>query len=281
MNILTKIIPEYLCEKYNLIKMVVFTAIYAFVFIIIYQPFGFSHWIDDKSSIYYLLYTSIVVAIGFVVIALSRVIMHFWHQKQKLIYIQYWLWVLVEVLFMSLFFTMIILSVEPTTNALATFKDSFLSTILILVIPYLLCFMFFSWIEKNRRLEDRDEIQPVDSSTKMIDFYDERQVLRLSVMKSNILYVEAADNYVCIFYKKKNSIARFLLRNTLKALETYLSDVDIVRCHRSYMVNLEYVSVIRRQREGIFLEMSVPDVPDIPLSPRYSDKVTTWFKTIE
>ena len=51
MNILTKIIPEYLCEKYNLIKMVVFTAIYAFVFIIIYQPFGFSHWIDDKSSI--------------------------------------------------------------------------------------------------------------------------------------------------------------------------------------------------------------------------------------
>ena len=181
-------------------------------------------------------------------------------------YIQYWLWILVEVLFMSLFFTIIIISIEPNANAITTFKDSFFSTILILVIPYLLSFMFFSWVEKNKRLEDRDEILPVDSGTRMIDFYDERQVLRLSVMKTNILYIEAADNYVCIFYKKKNGISRFLLRNTLKALETYLADVDIVRCHRSYMVNLEYVSVIRRQREGIFLE---------------SDKVNAWFKSIE
>lgn len=281
MNILTKIIPDYLCEKYNLIKMVVFTAIYAIIFINIYQPFGSSMWVQDDSSIYYFIYSAVVVAIGFVVIAMSRVVMYIWHQKQKIIYIQYWVWVLVEVLFMSLFFTIIIISIEPKTNAIITFKDSFFSTILILVIPYLLCFMFFSWVEKNKKLEDRDEILPVDSGTRMIDFYDERQILRLSVMKTNILYVEAADNYVCIFYKKKNGVSRFLLRNTLKALEAYLADVDIVRCHRSYMVNLEYVSVIRRQREGIFLEMSNPDVPDIPLSPRYSDKVNTWFKSAE
>lgn len=278
---LTKIIPEYLCEKYNQIKMVVFTAIYAIVFINIYQPFGSSMWVQEKSSIYFIIYSALVVTIGFVVIALSRVVMYFWHKKQKLMYIQYWLWILVEVLFMSLFFTIIIISIEPNANAITTFKDSFFSTILILVIPYLLSFMFFSWVEKNKRLEDRDEILPVDSGTRMIDFYDERQVLRLSVMKTNILYIEAADNYVCIFYKKKNGISRFLLRNTLKALETYLADVDIVRCHRSYMVNLEYVSVIRRQREGIFLEMNNTDVPEIPLSPRYSDKVNAWFKSIE
>lgn len=281
MNILTRTIPEYLCEKYNLIKMIGFTAIYAIVFINIYQPFGMSTWIENKSSLYYFLYSGVVVAIGFTVIALSRVVMYFWHQKQHLMYIQYWIWILVEILFMSLFFTIIILSVEPDTNAVTIFKDSFFGTILILAIPYLLCFMFFSWVEKNRTLEERDEIQPANSATRMIEFYDERQTLRLSVMKTNILYIEAADNYVCIFYKRKNGISRFMLRNTLKAMEAYLAEVDIVRCHRSYLVNLEYISVIRRQRVGIFLELSIPEAPEIPLSPRYSDKVMTWLKSTE
>lgn len=281
MNILTRIIPDYLCEKYNLIKMIVFTAIYALIFINIYQPFGLGAWVEDKSSLYYLIYSTLVVTIGFIVIALSRVVMYFWHQRQKLMYIQYWTWILVEILFMSIFFTIIIISIKTNTNAITVFKDAFFGTILILLIPYWISFMFFSWVEKNRIIEERDEILPIDKGTRMIDFYDERQQLRLSVMKTNLLYIEAADNYVCIFYKKKNGISRFMLRNTLKTMETYLADVHIVRCHRSYMVNLEHVSVIRRQREGIFLEINDPDVRDIPLSPRYLDKVNNWFKSTD
>lgn len=280
MNILTKTIPDYMCEKYNLIKMVVFTAIYAIAFINIYQPFGSGAWIETNSSLVYLLYSSIVVSIGFVVIGLSRVVMYIWHQRQKIVFIQYFVWILIEILFMSIFFTLLVIATHRSNNALTIFRDAFLNTTLILVIPYLLCYMLFSWIDKNRELEERNSIKPVDSSARMIDFYDERKTLRLSIMKSNLLYIEAADNYVCIYYVKKNGISRYLLRNTLKALEKYLAGVEIVRCHRSYMVNLEYVSVIRRQREGIFLELNVPnmpEVPDIPLSAKYRPKVDTWF----
>lgn len=279
MNIITKKVPNYMFEKYNLIKMVVFTAIYAIGFINIYQPFGSSTWLVNSSPMSFFLYSSLIVLIGFVVIAMSRVVMYIWNQRQRIVYIQYCVWVFVEILFMAIFFTMIVISISPETNALIAFKDAIFNTILILLIPYLLCFMYFSWIEKNKELEARDGLTPVDSSARMIDFYDERQVLRLSVIKSNVLYIEAADNYVCIYYKKRGGISRYMLRNTLKALEEYLADIDIVRCHRSYMVNLEYVSVIRRQREGIFLELSLPNVQEIPLSPRYSDKVDKWLKT--
>lgn len=279
MNIITKKVPAYMFEKHNLIKMVVFTTIYAIGFINIYQPFGSSTWLANTSSLSFFLYSSLIVLIGFVVIAMSRVVMFFWNQRQNIIYIQYAVWVLVEILFMSLFFTIIVISISPETNAITAFKDAFSNTILILLLPYLLCFVYFSWVDKYRALEERDGLAPVQSSARMIDFYDERQVLRLSVIKSNVLYLEAADNYVCIFYKKRNGISRYMLRNTLKALEDYLADIDIVRCHRSYMVNLEYVSVIRRQREGIFLELSLPNVQDIPLSPRYSEKVDKWLKS--
>lgn len=281
MKRLTSPIPDYLCEKGNLIKMVGFTALFALTFINIYEPFGSGAWIDSLSSFNYFLYSSLIVLIGFVVIGLSRVVMFFWHQRQKVVYIQYIVWILVEVLFMSLFFTIIVLAVRTDANGMDTFKESVLNTLLILAFPYLLCHLFLSWVEKNKELEERDGITPVNSQARMIEFYDERKILRLSVMKSNVLYVEAADNYVCIFYKKQSGVARFMLRNTLKALESYLADVDIVRCHRSYMVNLEYVSVIRRQAGGIYLELSIPEVPDIPLSHKYRDKVDAWFKSTE
>ncbi len=279
MSFLTKKIPAYILEKGNIIKMVVFTALYAIAFINIYQPFGSSTWVIDSPPLTFLFYSSIIVLVGFVVIALSRVVMYFWNQRQAIVYIQYFVWIMVEILFMSVFFTIIVLAISPKTNALVAFSDAINNTSLILLFPYILCFMYFSWVDKNRELEARDGLSPVESSARMIDFYDERQVLRLSVIKSNVLYLEAADNYVCIYYKKRNGISRYMLRNTLKALEGYLADIDIVRCHRSYMVNLEYVSVIRRQREGIFLELSIPEVQEIPLSPRYSEKVDKWLKS--
>ena len=280
-NIFTKTLPEYIFKKSNIVKVIIFTAIYASIFINIYKPFGSGTWDSNLSELYFFLYSSVIVLIGFIVIALSRIIMYFWNQRQKIMYIQYVVWILFEVLFMAIFFTIIIIAFKPDVNAWSTFKDSFYSTIAILLLPYFIFHIYLSLSERNRELEEREGIKPVDSSARMIEFYDEREVLRLSVMKSNVLYVEAADNYVCIYYKKQSGVARFMLRNSLKALEKYLADVDIVRCHRSYMVNLEYVSVIRRERAGIFLELSIPEAPDIPLSHKYRDKVDAWFRTNE
>lgn len=278
MTFFSKEIPAYLCEKYNLIKLVSFTAVFAVTFINIYQPFGSRSWVS--TPLYYFLYTSLIVLAGFVVIAISRIVMYYWNKRQHITYFQYGVWILFELMFMALFFTLFVTSLNPQAEAITTFKESFVNTLLIILFPYLLCFLYFSWVEKERLLEEHKELQATDTSTsRMIDFCDERNVLRLSVMKSNILYIEAADNYVSIYYFKKNGVSRFMLRNSLKALEKYLSDTGIVRCHRSYMVNLEYVNVIRRQREGIFLELNIPNVPDIPLSPKYSDHVDTWLRT--
>ena len=281
MKFLMQNIPAYLCEKNNIIKMVCFMVVYAIIFINIYQPFGSGVWIDSLSPLYYLLYSTLIVLIGFVVIALSRVVMFFWQQRRPIINIQFFLWIIVEVIFMAIFFTIIALAVNTNekSDALSIFMDSFYNTILILVIPYILSFIYLSWKEKTRKLEELDGIKPVDSATRMINFYDEREVLRLSVMKSHILYLEAADNYINIYYLKKSGVTRFMMRNTLKAMEKYLLDVDIVRCHRSYMINLEHVSAIRRQRDGIFLEMTLPEAPDIPLSNRYREKVDMWFNS--
>lgn len=113
----------------------------------------------------------------------------------------------------------------------------------------------------------------------VFSFYDEKHELRLSVKRSNLLYLESADNYVCIWYLNKGALTKFMLRNSLKTLEEDLADTNVLRCHRSYMVNFDQVKVIRREKDGVYLELGIENVPDIPISKTYSEKVTHWFMT--
>ena len=120
-----------------------------------------------------------------------------------------------------------------------------------------------------RLLEENQTEAAVRQS--VFSFYDEKNELRLSVKRSNLLYLESADNYVCIWYLNKGQLTKFMLRNSLKAIEESLADTNVLRCHRSFMVNFDQVKVIRREKEGVYLELGIEKVPDIPISKTYSE----------
>ena len=113
----------------------------------------------------------------------------------------------------------------------------------------------------------------------VFSFYDEKNELRLSVKRANLLYLESADNYVCIWYMNKGALTKFMLRNSLKHIEDQLADTHLLRCHRSYMVNFDLVKVVRRDKEGLFLELDNDHAPDIPISKTYNEKIIHWFMT--
>jgi DNA-binding LytR/AlgR family response regulator len=101
--------------------------------------------------------------------------------------------------------------------------------------------------------------------------------MRFSVLPSDILYLEAADNYVTIYFLNKQKISHFLLRNSLKNLGEYLSEYSFVRCHRSFIVNFEKVKLIRKEKDGLKLEIDAPAELVIPVSKTYSQGVLNEF----
>jgi DNA-binding LytR/AlgR family response regulator len=160
------------------------------------------------------------------------------------------------------------------------FKESAVNTSLVLLLPYAALHLYFSYQDKEQRLRMLEESGSTQASrTSVYNFYDEKGELRLSVKKENLLYMESADNYVVIWYLNKERPAKFMLRNSLRSLKEYFAETPIHRCHRSFMVNFEQVKVIRRQKDGLFMEFDIPGVPDIPISKSYSEKVTHWFMT--
>jgi DNA-binding LytR/AlgR family response regulator len=60
-------------------------------------------------------------------------------------------------------------------------------------------------------------------------------------------------------------------------MEEKFSGTEIIRCHRSYMVNFEKVKVIKKDKDGLKLELDNPSVTDIPVSKTYVDNVMQTF----
>jgi hypothetical protein len=43
------------------------------------------------------------------------------------------------------------------------------------------------------------------------------------------------------------------------------------------MVNLDLVKVMRREKEGMFIEFGIAGVPDVPISKTFSDSIKKWL----
>lgn len=279
MGLLGRRIPGYIYEKSNIVRLILLTALFALVFINIYKPFSSSLWYS-VSEFKFFVFSSLIILTGVLVVVISRIVMYYWGRKHEITLGAYSCWIFLEIFFMSLLYTVYTLVLNPEREYLTAFKESAINTSLVLLLPYSVLHLFFSYREKERQLklleEDRGEAA---GKLTVFSFYDEKNELRLSVKRSNLLYIESADNYVCIWYLNKGMLTKFMLRNSLKTLEETLSQTNVLRCHRSYMVNFDQVKVIRREKDGIYLELGIEHVPDIPISKTYSEKVTHWFMT--
>jgi hypothetical protein len=273
--------PGYLNKKNNIVKLILFTAFFAQVFINFYEPFNSRHWVQGVSDLKYFAYSVLIILTGLMVIVISRIIMYHHYKKAKSLLIWHYLvWVLAEIIVMSLFFVLFILFVmKREDDPMSLLKDSISSTSLVLLLPYAISWLFFSWEDKKKKLEDlesnENEADPIKKG--MIVFNDEKGELKLSVRSEQLLYLESADNYVKIHYLNKGKLTHYMLRNTLKNLEESMSNTTMIRCHRSFVVNFDKVKVLRKEKDGIYLALDDERVPDLPVSKTYSERIMAKF----
>jgi hypothetical protein len=267
-------IPKYINQGSNIVRLVGFTALFALIFINIYKPFESSSWYPISKFMFFV-YSSIIILTGVLVVIISRIIMYLTTRKRGISYIGYGIWVLGEILFMSLFYTMYTIIVKRGLDPMDVFKDSIINTALVILLPYGVLTLYFAWADSKKRLAklENGEVSDTEKS-KIVSFKDEKGVLRISISSENILYIESSDNYVIIHYENLGKHKKYLLRNTLKNIENELSKSSILRCHRSYLVNFSRVKVLRRTKEGLVLELDADNLPELPVSKSYQASVS-------
>jgi DNA-binding LytR/AlgR family response regulator len=275
---LQKPLPPFLYEKSNIVRLVLFTSLFALVFINIYSPFGADRWFN-LTKFEFLTYSSLVILTGVLVVVISRIIMYYVCRKHIINILEYLLWIFAEIMFMASFYAIFEKFILKDNRLfLDLVKLSARNTALVLLLPYSVLWLYFSWRDKKEQIERMAEVQSFSGNMRdMIPFYDDKSVLKFSVKKESLLYLESTENYVSICYLNKGKISKYLLRETMKKMEENFSGTEIVRCHRSYMVNFEKVKVIRKEKDGLMLELDNPSVIDIPVSRTYVDNVMQVF----
>lgn len=282
-----KPIPAFIYSKANQIFMILFVPLFALGFISVYRPFNFDKvgdilnaHIDISLEALVLLVALVMTVSGMAIGALSRVIMGIYTKRRTLTYLGYILWILGEIVVMATLFTLFSFFTDISKPMPELFRNSFTKTVLIVFIPYTLSYIYFILKDKIYELKTlRQQIERDETVLQKayIQILDEKEEMRLSIRRENLIMIESADNYVCVHYLSEQRVKKTMVRNTLNRVAEHLQGTRIVRCHRSYMINLDHAQVLHRDKEGIFIEVGIEGIPNIPISRTYADNVKEWI----
>jgi len=283
-----KDLPSYLLEKNNVVRIIVFTTAYSLLFINIFKPFNSESWIPNvNAGTNYLMYSSLMVLIGMVVVSLSRMLMGYVTKRVQIGYGEYVLWLIGEAVFVSVFYVFVGYAVGFIDRYLEEmpeltmweaifniFTKSIANTFWMLLIPYIIALLYLDNANLRKRIEDLGG-RKMESS--IIHLKDERGEIKLSTNIENILYAESADNYVIIKYINGDKMMDFLLRTNLKKLSDDMRDTPLQRCHRSYMINLLHVMSLKKDASEFVIQFDTTSIKNITVSKSYQDSIMDAF----
>lgn len=103
----------------------------------------------------------------------------------------------------------------------------------------------------------------------------------LKIKANQLLYLESVDNYINVVYREKDQVKKQLLRNSLKKLENQLTDNnEIMRCHRSFIVNLKNIKTVDGNSRG--LQLYFNNYEDaVPVSRKYVKNILNILEEVQ
>jgi len=100
---------------------------------------------------------------------------------------------------------------------------------------------------------------------------DNGQELRLNA--SNVRYVEAMQNYVTVWFLEEGGLKKEVLRSTMTLTESQFGETDVIRCHRSYLVNVDSIEKVSGNAQGLRLKLKDVSKAEVPVSRSFIPKI--------
>jgi hypothetical protein len=122
--------------------------------------------------------------------------------------------------------------------------------------------------EMNSKLKDHKLIQE-----KIIHFTSDYQKDSLALKSNSILIIRSANNYIEVFWKDENAVKKQMVRCSMITAEEAVKEFRFIfKCHRSYMVNVNYIERFEGNSQGYKLFLENVTFP-IPVSRNSSAKL--------
>lgn len=130
-------------------------------------------------------------------------------------------------------------------------------------------------LEKIRQMRN-PEIVPADLA-KMTIHSDTSETLDIHL--HDLLYIESDDNYSTVYWKNGHGLEKKMLRVNLKNVEAQLDNDFIVRCHRSFIVNINFITHVGGNTNGYKLSIRDTEIT-VPVSRSKGKEVIEKIRQI-
>lgn len=121
-------------------------------------------------------------------------------------------------------------------------------------------------LKAQKIIEEENHLKITDSNKEYLFVKSDYKIKKIKL--NDIQYIEGLKDYVKIFLLSDSK--PILSISSLKALETKLPETKFMRIHRSFIINLDCLSVIERSRVVFGKEY-------IPISDQYKDKFQEYL----
>ena len=278
-------IPKLLTQKRIVILFFALVLLFCIFFVVVYRPIGLLQPQGILSSLDYRLYSIILVLLGLVVFSVSRRSLYLVQRHVKMSLGAYFIWIGCEFLVLMVLLTVAAwyLNENPNVSWLELAGRVIIDIVALLTMPYIVTVLVFLLQQKRLeiatltdQLQESKAVGSSDSRDEVIQFYDKGDKLVFVTKRSNVLYIEAADNYTIIHYLSGDKEDTLILHNSLKNIAETFSSQGMVRCHRGFLVNLETVKYLRKEKDGLVLEIASCERL-IPVSKTYAEDVVKQF----
>ncbi|MCW5514750.1 LytR/AlgR family response regulator transcription factor [Muriicola sp. Z0-33] len=244
---------------------------FLYLFLMVFLPFGVSNYDPfHEYTANFLLEIGIFMPVTIVLTLINEFGVKFFFRNQtSLSFVVGWtLWTLI--------FTGFI--VFLTYNIMGDWHDWRLSSVpgfiidlsAVLLFPMAGTYFYFRYKKLQENYDAvLTNLEATIDRTQMLHFAGEGVKDKISISVSDFIYARAQDNYIELFYLKNGTPSRFLIRSSLSRLYSTLGQDFLVRCHRSYMVNLYNVHSIKGGITDLRITMSHID-SEIPVSKTFA-----------
>jgi hypothetical protein len=259
--------------KYNT-RIIFFTSLGVFVFLFLFQPFDISSLPFKKK--YYLMIGLAVVT--FLALSLNLLVIPSlfpkmlssanWNIKKEI----FWnLWILFTTL--AGYFLL-----NNSLNAINFGFDLVIKLVLTAVIPIsaLIVVNHNKMLRSHLKIADEISRKLKESKSihdKIVYFISDYQKDSLAIRVSMLMLIRSANNYIEIFWKEGMTIKNQMVRCSMVYAEEILKEHKIIfKCHRSFIVNINFLDKIEGNSQGYRLFIENISFP-VPVSKNFVIKL--------
>lgn len=255
--------------------LIVFCGTFATFFLFYYNPMNANHWQHDSPIGSFLTVWSAGI-LGAIVLAISQFLLRPKFNLMTFNVGQFSLWLILEFWLLSLLFFFLF-----REKKVPLFEEYFFvlqSTVSIAIIPYALACLLLAVRKLSRQpptstLPIIQQVPPAPLA--QYSFKDENGKIMLAINLKQLLCLKSESNYIAIFFLQNEKVEKKLIRSNLKKLSNELKVFpNLLRVHRSYMVNLENIASVQRKKGSYQIELN--KLPDMPLT--VSEKYKQFFE---